>query len=196
MRILSTTPGERVVVHDAGRATRWLVKAVKLELDDAVRAHVLEGRPAPLPEPVERGLAGFALRAGMGPIEGVAEVVAAGVARVRLAGLPPLAAAFGNPYVSVRWIEGAPLELSRRPALAAPLRRAIEALHARGVCHGALERDRFVVAAGVPWLVDLARLHRGDPGEDLAAVDAIEAWLTDADPTLSLASDTVFVPDD
>jgi hypothetical protein len=209
-------PWVDVVEPHAGElcAARYLAHPVLLERDAAIAAHVLGGAAAELPAALAARLDGYRLRAGLGPLPGVPEVLAGGVRRVKL-GLPAVAAAYGYPFAALRAYPGSPLP-EVRDLLAAEDRRRVligivrivGALHGRGVAHGALEPGAFAAAGATVTLVDLGPLQTtGELAADRSAVAELAGWLLgDAapDPEALWASaaepadpdGTIVVPDD
>ena len=190
------------------RVARIYSYPVRLALDGAVTEHVLgRGSCTDLPAPLAPRLEGYRVRAGLGPLGGVPDVLGGGVARIQLPGLAPLAGLFGNPYVVVRAHAGSALpdvvpalDADARQALLAAVVAVIARLHGRGVTHGALAAASFAAADTEATLVDLEPL-RADAARIAAdrgalttiARDTFGLTLDDAAPA---ADQTVFVPDD
>jgi hypothetical protein len=183
VRVLHVAPLDVVtaLVRHRGElaVTRFFARPVPRTLDAAVAAHVLGGGVgAALPPPLGARLAGFRVRAGLGPLPGVPEVVAAGVRRVKLRGLPPTAGAYGYACVTIRLHAGSllpevvdQLAIDTRHELLAGIVRIVAGLHRRGAAHGRLGAASFAVAGAVPTLVDLEPLRAGDAARDAHAAD-------------------------
>jgi hypothetical protein len=215
VRIVQTVPGERVVAVTRGRelaVTTVLAAPVLRDRDRAVRDHVLGRAAADLPPRVAEVLDGYRARAALGPVAGVPDVIDGGVVRIKLGGLPPLAGAYGHPYVTVRATPGSPLpqvrdavDAAHRAALARAVIRLVDRLHRGGVAHGALAPESLAAAGAEVWLVELGPLRPATAAaaaRDRDAAAQIAAWLgvdaggvAVADATERVPDVTVFVPD-
>ncbi len=226
LRVASLDAVTALVRHGGElRVARMFSCPVKLALAAAVTEHVLGRQPCgELPRAIAPRLDGYRVRAGLGRLVGVPEVLGGGVARMKLRGLAPLAAAFGNPFVVLRAYPGSvlpdvvpALDADARQALLASMVAMIARLHARGVTHGSLGAASFA-AAGVeatlvelePLRVDSSRIAADRSALATIARDTLGLTLDEAafeqpaapavDETVAVADEapdrTIFVPDD
>jgi len=173
LRILNTVPNQRIVmqVQLDGRpcVTRVFLRPVQLAFDPLVRDAALAGRGSiqGLPEELTLPLEGYRVRASLGQVDGLPDMVGAGVSSFSLPGLPAPAPPFGHPFVTTRWTEGESLRDARprlpyagKVQVLAGILQLLGALHERLVAYGDLKPGNIVLVDGNdPWLIDLDTLR-------------------------------------
>jgi len=193
--VIELVPRERLVVRTPSRdggealATRFVLRPVDLALDPSVReACARSGATGGLPDAIAHSLEGYRVRAKLGPIDGIPDIVDAGVTRDMPHGTPPSDPSVGYPYVTTRWIDGgalladaqASLSLAAKLATLTSVVRLVATLHERGVSHGNIRSDTIAVTTidARASLVSLRAMREGGPAEeDVTALGRLAAWL-------------------